>query len=77
MIETGLRFSTELKIGRDAQSSAFLRTPGTPWLYSGVTIRTPSLSAIAALIACTAAGFSSPSRDLRCREESRSSLPEK
>ena len=45
---TGLPSSGASRGGREAQSTAFFITPGTPWLYSGVTISTPS----AALIAC-------------------------
>ena len=36
MMETGLPLRQELKTGRESQSRAFLSTPGTPWLYSGV-----------------------------------------
>jgi hypothetical protein len=42
--------------GRDAQSSAFLRTPGIEELYSGVEIRTASASASAALKRTTGSG---------------------
>ncbi len=34
--------------GREAQSMAFCRTPGTAWLYSGETKRRPSAAAMAA-----------------------------
>ena len=40
----------------------FLSTPGMPWLYSGVTKRTASACAKAALTASTAAGLLAPSR---------------
>jgi hypothetical protein len=46
MIDTGLPLKQDSKTGRESQSRAFLRTPGIPWLYSGVTISTPSASAI-------------------------------
>ena len=44
---TGLPRSALSGNGREAQSSAFLSTPGIEPLYSGVEIRTPSASAIA------------------------------
>ncbi len=53
---TGLQSSGEARCGRDAQSSAFLRTPGTPWLYSGVAMSSASASRIAALNAATGSG---------------------
>jgi hypothetical protein len=46
IIDTGLSLKQDSKTGREAQSSAFLRTPGIPWLYYGVAINTPSLSAM-------------------------------
>lgn len=45
--------------GREAQSMAFLNTPGMPLLYSGVTSSSPSAPVIAALNAVTAAGMPS------------------
>jgi len=45
-------------IGRDTQSSAFLRTPGIDELYSGVTKKTPSALAIAARRRSTVSGAS-------------------
>src|ERR1700677_5330258 len=42
MMETGLSLKQDSKTGRDNQSSVFFKTPGMPWLYSGVEIRTPS-----------------------------------
>ena len=33
---------------REAQSMAFCRTPGTAWLYSGETKKSPSAAAMAA-----------------------------
>ncbi len=45
---TGLFFSAASAVGREAQSMAFLSTPGMEWLYSGVAIRIASASAIAA-----------------------------
>ena len=48
MIATGLYAITEVKAGRDAQSSAFFKTPGMLWLNSGAHSTSPSLSAIAA-----------------------------
>jgi hypothetical protein len=47
--------------GRDAQSIAFLRTPGMEELYSGVAIRTASESAIARRRSATEAGAGSVS----------------
>ena len=43
--------------GRDSQSTAFLRTPGTELLYSGVASRSPSAAAMRSLSAATAAGM--------------------
>ncbi len=40
IIETGLFLKHDSNTGREAQSRAFFRTPGTLWLYSGVAIRT-------------------------------------
>jgi hypothetical protein len=56
MTATGLPVSGEASGGRDAQSIAFLSTPGTPRLYSGVAIRTASASRIACLKRTTASG---------------------
>jgi hypothetical protein len=56
MIPTGLPLSAAFEGGREAQSTAFFMTPGTPWLYSGVTNSTPSAARIAALNAATPAG---------------------
>ncbi len=56
MIATGLRFSGEANGGREAQSIAFLSTPGMPRLYSGVAIRSASAARIASLSAATAWG---------------------
>src|SRR5215217_2411836 len=47
--------------GREAQSRAFLRTPGSEALYSGVAISTASASAIASRSAWTASGAGSMS----------------
>ena len=47
MIATGLPPSTEVRNGREAQSMAFLSTPGTQWLYSGVAMSSASAPAIA------------------------------
>src|SRR5262249_4032923 len=56
MIATGLPVSGDASAGREAQSIAFLSTPGTPRLYSGVAIRTASASRIASLRATTESG---------------------
>ena len=53
MMATGLYAITEVKAGRDAQSSAFFRTPGMLWLNSGAQSTSPSLSAIAEINAFT------------------------
>jgi hypothetical protein len=47
--------------GREAQSRAFLRTPGMEALYSGVATRTASAPAIASRSAVTGAGAISTS----------------
>src|ERR1700721_3381918 len=54
MMETGLSLKQDAKTGRDSQSRAFFNTPGMPWLYSGVEIRTPSQDEIKRLSAFTA-----------------------
>src|ERR1700721_4720142 len=54
MMETGLSLKQDAKTGRDSQSRAFFNTPGMPWLYSGVEIRTPSQDEINRLSAFTA-----------------------
>ena len=41
MIATGLYAITEVKAGREAQSSAFFRTPGMLWLNSGAQSTSP------------------------------------
>ena len=56
MIATGLPASGDASAGREAQSTAFLSTPGIPWLYSGVAIRSASAERIASLKAATASG---------------------
>ena len=48
MTATGLLRMVFVAIGRDTQSSAFLRTPGIDELYSGVTKKTPCALAIVA-----------------------------
>jgi hypothetical protein len=45
MTATGLPASTSSGLGRESQSMAFLRTPGTDQLYSGVAIRSASAAA--------------------------------
>ena len=62
MIATGLYAITEVKAGREAQSSAFFRTPGMLWLNSGAHSTSPSLSAIAEISAFTGSGRFSPSK---------------
>jgi len=62
MIATGLYAITEVKAGREAQSSAFFKTPGMLWLNSGAQSTIPSLLAIAASSALTGAGRFSPSK---------------
>ena len=62
MIATGLYAITEVKAGREAQSSAFFRTPGMLWLNSGAQSTSPSLSVIAESSALTGAGRFSPSK---------------
>ena len=47
--------------GREAQSIAFLSTPGTDELYSGVANSSPSAAAIAARSSATGAGAGSRS----------------
>ena len=42
--------------GREAQSIAFLSTPETPRLYSGVTIRTASAARILSRSSCSGGG---------------------
>ena len=46
MTAAGLPTISDLPAGRDAQSMAFLITPGTEWLYSGVEISRASASPI-------------------------------
>jgi hypothetical protein len=48
--------------GREIQSTAFFSTPGIEWLYSGVTISSPSAASNNFFIAVTSAGKSSRSR---------------
>jgi hypothetical protein len=51
------RLAGERLIGRrEIQSMAFFRTPGTEWLYSGVTKMTPSALAIASAVRVTIGG---------------------
>ena len=52
----GLPRSGFVACGRDAQSSAFLSTPGSDALYSGVAISTASAPAIAARSSRTGLG---------------------
>ncbi len=56
MIPTGLALRGAPRGGREAQSTAFFITPGTPWLYSGVTMRMPPASVMARLNAVTLGG---------------------
>ena len=53
---TGLFRTGESASGRDAQSKAFLSTPGIEELYSGVATRTASAASSASLKSSTAAG---------------------
>src|ERR1700727_2387225 len=53
-METGFSLKQDAEGGRDNQSNVFLKTPGMPWLYSGVEIRTPSQDEINRLSAFTA-----------------------
>jgi hypothetical protein len=46
IVSTGLSLSPDRPYGREAQSSAFFRTPDMPWLYSGEIMMTPSLVSI-------------------------------
>ena len=55
---TGLFRTGDSASGRDAQSSAFLSTPGIDELYSGVAISTASASSSASLRRRTDAGWS-------------------
>ena len=55
---TGLFSTGDSASGREAQSSAFLSTPGIDELYSGVAISTASASSSASLNRRTAAGWS-------------------
>jgi len=57
-IATGFPRTGDSTSGREAQSSAFLSTPGIEELYSGVEIRIPSAPARASLKRSTAAGTS-------------------
>jgi hypothetical protein len=45
MTATGLPASTSSGLGLESQSMAFLSTPGTDQLYSGVAIRSASAAA--------------------------------
>src|SRR5437870_12729773 len=56
---TGLFRNEFVAIGLEAQSTAFLSTPGIDELYSGVANRTPSAPAIASRSRDTAAGAGS------------------
>src|SRR5437763_15306572 len=56
MRAAGLPLSALARGGRDSQSMAFFRTPGTPWLYSGVAIKRPSASRTACRSESTALG---------------------
>ena len=56
MTADGLRAKVFLPYGRLAQSIAFLSAPGIERLYSGVTNRTASTAAIAALKASATGG---------------------
>ena len=56
MPAVGLPLKEFLPYGREAQSMAFLSTPGIERLYSGVTISTPSAASIWPLMRVTAAG---------------------
>jgi hypothetical protein len=58
----GFVLKQDWKAGRDAQSNAFFKTLGISWLYSGVAIRTPSLSAMSFFIFSTAGGPGGQSR---------------
>lgn len=42
MIAAGLPLKALASGGLDSQSIVFLRTPGTPWLYSGAATSSPS-----------------------------------
>ena len=53
----GLFSTGDSASGREAQSSAFLSTPGIDELYSGVAINTASASASASLKRRTGAGW--------------------
>ena len=57
----GLLRSGFVARGRETQSSAFFRWPGTELLYSGVEMKTASAPAKAARRACTASETPSPS----------------
>ncbi|GAP59421.1 hypothetical protein AHiyo1_27190 [Arthrobacter sp. Hiyo1] len=56
MIPVGLRAKELVPHGRDPQSMAFFKAPGTERLYSGETNRMPSDAAIASLRARPAGG---------------------
>src|SRR5215210_781110 len=58
---TGRKRSGFVISGREAQSSAFFRTPGIEELYSGVAIRTPSAAESASRSLATALGGGSTS----------------
>jgi hypothetical protein len=61
MTMAGLLTRHDLPYGREAQSRAFFSTPGMPWLYSGVTMTTPSLLPIDFRRPSTCAGAAAPS----------------
>jgi hypothetical protein len=56
MTATGLLASTSSGLGRESQSMAFLSTPGTDQLYSGVAIRSASAAATSSRSCWTGAG---------------------
>ena len=59
MTAAGLPRRTLSATGREAQSSAFLSTPGIEWLYSGVEMSTASARSMASLSAMTPGAWSS------------------
>src|SRR5919109_667347 len=59
MTAEGLSRSTLSGKGRDAQSIAFFRAPGSDALYSGVAIKSASASSTASRNACTGSGGAS------------------
>ena len=62
MTATGFSASDEAPRGREAQSIAFLSTPGIEPLYSGVATTSPSARSTASRKATTEAGGWSVSR---------------